>query len=54
MLSWTGKKLDAYKFDGVAESDNTGREGPFPTIWGRLGLINVVATNKRRMSEAPF
>jgi len=22
-LSWTVKKLDAFKFDGVAESDNT-------------------------------
>jgi len=26
MLSLTVKKLDAFKFDGVAECDNTGRE----------------------------
>jgi len=26
MLYLTVKKLDAFKFDGVAESDNTGRE----------------------------
>jgi len=27
MLSLTVKKLDAFKFDGVAESDNTGVKG---------------------------
>ena len=26
MLSLTVKKLDEFKFDGVAESDNTGKE----------------------------
>jgi len=28
MLSLTVKKLDAFKFDGVAESDNTGSPTP--------------------------
>jgi len=27
VLSLTVKKLDAFKFDGVAESDNTGGKG---------------------------
>jgi len=50
MLSLTVKKLDAFKFDGVAESDNIGRyrhEQPyqwraldetFSLMWSLIGL----------------
>jgi len=37
MLSLTVKKLDAFKFDGVAESDNTAR--PLKHAGFRIGLV---------------
>ena len=35
-LSLTVKKLHAFKFDGVAESDNTASEFVLKSIWNRL------------------
>jgi len=32
LLSLMVKKLDTFKFDGVAESDNTGRRGPSSSL----------------------
>jgi len=60
MLSLTVKKLDAFKFDGVAESDNTGgkpykRGGWLELIenatfvrWGQYGGAFDSAKNHKR------
>jgi len=57
MLTLTVKKLDAFKFDGVAESDNTGYEAPIILLrdtsggYHYFGLTNIEKTVRKSTSS---